>query len=324
MTPDVFISLPEYTLGQTSQDIEESAKNDQLFSEAEQLIKAGFRTHHLCRADQTAYDLAVELLTKMEPKLEQADMPLASMDTLIYATCLPINANVGSYSRFQETKDIKSLIDYPASHLQARFNMDKAFVVGIDQQACTSMLGAIRLARNFLVAEEELNTVLCLTADRFPAGAKYEQSYNLISDGAAGVVVSRRPMGYKLIAAHQITNGSMAQASDDETVGHYFSYSRRLLQECLEKANLTVTDIDHVIPQNTNKVAWQILSSVMQIPLEKVHMKTIGEAGHCISGDNIINLKAMDDSGEIKSGEKLLMLMAGFGLNWQCLIVEKL
>ena len=185
------------------------------------------------------------------------------------------------------------------------------------------MLGAIRLARNYLVAESDLNNILCITADRFPEDAKYEQSYNLISDGAAGVVVSRKAEGYKYLASHQITNGAMAQASDDETVGHYFSYSKQLIQKTLDKANLTIADIDHVIPQNTNKVAWQILSSVIGISLDKVYMETISTVGHVISGDNIINLNKIEQEGIVKPKEKLLLLMAGFGLNWQCVILEK-
>lgn len=320
---NIFLSFPEYELGRNRQSLSATAENGLLFSDLDQLETAGFANHHMCEDSETAYDLASRLMKKMIPKLQSVDISLNNIDMLVYATCFPMNANVGEWSEFEKSRDIKHLIDYPASHLQADFGLENAFVVGIDQQACTSMLGSIRLAANFLKSEDNLKSAICLTADRFPANAKYEQSYNVISDGAAGVLVSKQEGDYKLLAAHQITNGAMAQASDDETVGHYFSYSKQLIEECVVKAGIEVSDIKHVVPQNTNIVAWRILSSVLGIPMEKVHMLTIGDVGHVISGDNMINLHHLEKQNVVQSGEKLLLLMAGFGLNWQCLIIEK-
>src|SRR6185295_16544441 len=134
---------------------------------------------------------------------------------IVYATCLPCNANVGSWTRFEETRDVKHVMDFPASHLQADFGLDDAAVIGLGQQACTWMLGSLRVARALIATEREMNRILCLTADRFPKGALYEQSYNLISDGAAACIVSREPSAFEYVGGHQITNGALAAASDD-------------------------------------------------------------------------------------------------------------
>jgi len=320
---DVYLHFPCYQLGDESWSIEEASSKGRLFSEMEQLKEAGFLKHHTCSKNISAYDLALQTGQQLKNKCLSAGIDFKNIGALIYATCLPQNANIGSINKYKETRDIKYLIDYPASHLQADLEMDNAIVVGIDQQACTSMLGALRLAYMFLSTEQDMEHIICLTADRFPGDAVYEQSYNLISDGAAGILVSRNPGGYKLLATHQITNGAMAQASDDETVGHYFSYSSRLVRECVAKVNMCIQDLDYIVPQNTNRAAWQILSGLLPFDFSKVLMETLSEVGHCISGDNIINLKHLDDQNKFKSGDKILMLMAGFGLNWQCVIVEK-
>src|SRR5207244_2442363 len=89
--------------------------------------------------------------------------------------------------------------------------------IGLNQQACTGMLGSLRLARMLLLTEPEMQRILCVTADRFPEGAFYEQSYNLISDGAAACVVSAEPTGFRWIAGHAITNGAMAMVSAETT-----------------------------------------------------------------------------------------------------------
>jgi len=54
-----------------------------------------------------------------------------------------------------------------------------------------------------------------------------------------------------------------------------------------------------------------------------VFFSTLSTVGHLISGDNIINLRALMDERGIRSGERLLLFMAGYGLNWQCVILEK-
>jgi 3-oxoacyl-[acyl-carrier-protein] synthase-3 len=48
-------------------------------------------------------------------------------------------------------------------------------------------------------------------------------------------------------------------------------------------------------------------------------MKT---TGHVISADNIINLEALQASGSLSCGDKVLTFMAGYGSNWQCALLE--
>ena len=50
---------------------------------------------------------------------------------------------------------------------------------------------------------------------------------------------------------------------------------------------------------------------------------SLPDVGHVISGDNVINLKRLDDSDAICPGDKLLMIMAGYGMNWQSVLLEK-
>ena len=138
------------------------------------------------RTDQTAYDLARAAVAQLA-----AAGPARRLDAIVYATCLPANGNIGARPSSPRPADVKDLMDFPASRLQADFGLDRAIVFGLNQQACTGMLGSLRLAGALLATEPAWRRVLCVTADRFPPGAGYEQAYNLISDGAAACVVSR-------------------------------------------------------------------------------------------------------------------------------------
>ena len=313
---DVFIDHLSFALGDETRSVEDAAKGGKTLSSAAVLREAGFLQHHVCRDGATAYDLATRAI---EPIRER----LGDIGAIVYATCIPINGNVGSFNKYRQTRDVKHLMDFPASHLQADFGLQRAIVVGLNQQACTGLLGSLQLAKMLLLTEPATQRVLCVTSDRFPADALYEQSYNLISDGAATCIVSMEPKGYRLVAWHGITNGAMSQASDDETVGSYFNYTHRLIQETLLKAKLTIQDIAWVIPQNTNIKAWQILSRLLPIEFTRVYFRSMPDVAHLISGDNIVNLKYLDDEGTIRPGEKALLVMAGYGLNWQCVILEK-
>jgi 3-oxoacyl-[acyl-carrier-protein] synthase-3 len=314
---DVFVDHFEYSLGEQIYTVEESGCSGRLFSRARDLADAGFSRHHVSAPGTTAYDLAKRCTEKLAPHL-------SDVDAIVYSTCLPANGNVGDPTIYALSRDVKHVMDFPASRLQSDFGLERAFVVGLNQQACTGMLGALRLSRALIIAEPEISKILCITADRFPDGAAYEQAYNLISDGAAGCVVSREAAGFRLLASQQLTNGALAVITDDEVVGTYFSYTRAIVSATLRAAGLTPADVTWVVPQNTNRQAWKIMARVLSFREEQVMSPSMPDAGHIISGDNIVNLRLLVDSGSLKSGDVLLLVMAGYGMNWQCTLLETL
>lgn len=313
---DLYLSHPGYSLGSVERNAKQTEQLGDLCSSAAALATAGFERHCVSPPEESCYDLARRALLSSRIETD-------SIDCIVYATCLPQNGSITGMAEFESSRDVKDLMNFPASHLQADFGMTDAFVIGLNQQACTGMLGSIRLARNMMLAEPDLQQALCITADRFPPGARYEQAYNLISDGAAVCQVSRRQQGYRILAAHQVTNGAMAQANDDCTVGSYFNYAHRTISETLVRTGLDMNDIRWVVPQNTNRKAWEILSGLLQVPADHAWFESMPRCGHVISADNIINLAELEHSGQLQNGDRILLFMAGFGSNWQCLVLER-
>jgi 3-oxoacyl-[acyl-carrier-protein] synthase III len=307
-----------YALGSRAQTVEEAERAGLLLSGAAALKEAGFHRHHVCPPEETAYDLAKRAVEQIRPRLRD-------VSAIVYCTCLPVNGSAGGaadLARFEQSRDVKHLMDFPASHLQADLGLERAQVLGLNQQACTSMLGSLAVARALLAAEPAWSQVLCVSADRFPAGARYEQTYNLISDGAAACLVSREPRGLRLLATHAVTNGAMARAGDDETAGSYFSYAHRVIHETAARAGISLSEVDWIVPQNTHAKAWLVLSRLLKIDPERVYGPSGADTGHVISADNVINLKHLLDSGRARRGQKVLLFMAGYGLNWSCALLE--
>lgn len=311
-----YIDSLSCAFGSNRQSVEVSFEAGLLTSPPKHLRAAGFAEHRLCDRAQTSLDLALEAVAPIAEVLSEVSV-------IGYHSGLPLNANVGSEAAFRETREIKHLTDYPASHLQARLGLARANVFGLAQQACTGMHGLVRLARALIVSEPHQGDVLCVTADRLPQRARYEATYNVLSDGAVGCVVSRREGRFRILGAHAITNGAMALVSADEAVGSFLTYSHRMIRELIERCQLGMKDITWVVPQNTARAAWIVLSRLLTLDYAQVLWPSLPDVGHLVSGDNFVNLMREEERQRFRSGDRILLPSAGYGLNWQCLLLER-
>ena len=313
----VFVSHFATALGSRRQSLEEAAVLGQLVSPPAALRSVGFESHYICDDAETAYDLAASAF-------RASSIEVDDVDVIVYSTCLPINGNEADPSGFAASRDVKDLMRFPASKLQADFGMRDAIIIGINQQACTGMLGAIRVGRSLLLAEPDIEIVLCITADRFPPGAFYEQAYNLVSDGAAACRLGRTPAGMRLLHLHQLSNGGMVDAGDEQTATCFFAYTCRLIDELTARAGLRVADIDWIVPQNLNRTALEILCGLLGAKQDRVFCPAIAQTGHAISADNVANLRELVNSGRLERGDVVLTFMAGYGCHWQGALLEAL
>jgi 3-oxoacyl-[acyl-carrier-protein] synthase-3 len=313
---NVYVDHFALALGGELRTVEESAQAGRLLSEPAALRAAGFAQHRLAAADTSALDLARAAVAEL------GRAPRA-IDALVYGTCLPQSGNVGSPSDYARTRDVKHLMDFPASRLQAEQGWDDALLIGLNQQACAGLVGSLRLAAALLRAEPERERVLCLMADRFPEGALYEQAYNLMSDGATACLVSREPHGFRLLATHAITNGALSCVPDEQTAGAFFGYACGVIESTLARAGLAVSDLDWLVPQNMNRRALEVLARLLGLSAEQVLVPTLAEIGHVVCGDNLANLRAALEAEVICPGQRVLVFMAGYGLTWQGLLLER-
>ncbi|HZM67858.1 MAG TPA: 3-oxoacyl-[acyl-carrier-protein] synthase III C-terminal domain-containing protein [Nakamurella sp.] len=311
----VFVDDIHVALGDVRRDVRTAQAAGATLSTSQQLTDAGFGTHYVCSDDMTAYDLARLAVTPIAARHRR-------VVAIVYATTLPGNAAMGGADDFARTGDVKHLMRYPASRLQAEFDFAAAFVVGVGQQACTGLLGALRLARGLLLAEPHLDPILCLTADRFPAGAGYEQAYNLVSDGAVACTVSLRPAAFELLGVHHVTNGGLEFASDDETVATYFSYTCEVITAVCAVAGFDPQALNWIVPQNTHSRVAPILARLLGLPEDRLYCPTVRELGHLIAGDALVNLADLQKSGRLRAGDLVAVPIAGYGLNWQCALLR--
>lgn len=312
----MYLSEIGLALGERSCLLEDSAAAGRLVSRPEALRAAGFDRHWMAAHDTSVLDLAAAALEPIRPALHDIDM-------LLHSSALPGNASADGSKAYASSRDVRDLMDFTASRLQVRFGLDDAALLGVGQQACTGLLGSIRLGAALLAAEPELRRLVCVTADRFPPGALYEQAFNLVSDGASACVLAREPRGFRVLAAHQISNGALVLANAEQTVGAFFPYMHRLVTQLLAKAGMQPTQLDWFVTQNTDHKAWQVLASLLGMDVARFYSPTQPTLGHVVSSDCLANLAALEADPRLRAGQRVLLAMAGYGSHWQAVLLER-
>jgi 3-oxoacyl-[acyl-carrier-protein] synthase III len=286
----------------------------------------GFSTVHL--ADhETNIDMAVAAADRL---LRENDIDRDEIGMILYAAALNSSStlwdgNGGSPNgSVLQLETVPDLFKYPASLIQTELELTNAAVVGINQIGCASIFAALRMARALIVAEDDLRAVLCVSADKFPAGRPRDLAYNLVSDGACAALVRRNSDRNRIVECTQITKGSLwdSEEIENEIIAAYFPTAAALVERTLAKAGLKIDDIALVIPHNVSLRSWEILGRLIGCPSDRIYTENISRVGHTIASDNLLNLRQATESGRIKKGDHLLLFTFGYGSSWACMIVQ--
>jgi len=316
------ISALGYYLPPEERSVDELVASGQTTSDAAKLRQFGFRKIRVA-GPESVVDMAAlavdDLRRRSAFDLERVDLLLSAGGLATSSVVAPEDA-----MPWQERVDPLPLFRFPGPCLQGRLGIPNASVIGIGQLACNSFQATLRIARAMILAEPSVDHVLCVAADRFPAGARREVVYNLMSDGACAAVVSRGHDSNRILATTQITRGAYwdSSISHDQLIAAYFPLARRAILEAVSAAGLRVGEIDHLIPHNLNIKSWEILAQVVGIPLDRIYTANIAAFGHAVATDNIINYLHALESGRIARGDKVAMFVMGFGAHWSCTVLE--
>jgi 3-oxoacyl-[acyl-carrier-protein] synthase-3 len=91
--------------------------------------------------------------------------------------------------------------------------------------------------------------------------------------------------------------------------------------EMLQKAGLTVDDVDVVIPHQANQRITDAVASRLGVPEEKVY-SNIAEHGNTSSASIPIALDECIQSGRVKEGSTVLLTAFGGGVTWGATVIQ--
>jgi 3-oxoacyl-[acyl-carrier-protein] synthase III len=326
MDSNVGIEYVATYLPAESASLEELKERGLISGSVATLRSFGFDRVHLA-GDESNVEMAICAARKL---LDETDTDPDAIGLILYATALSSSATVwngatkAGASPVLQLDDVSDLFKYPASVLQTELDLPGASVMGVNQVGCASIFAALRMARAMIGSESELDSVLCVSADKFPIGQPRDLVYNVVSDGASAALVRRDASRNRIVECAQVTKGALWDGGslENEIVAAYFPTAKNLVERTLAKAGLTIDDIALVIPHNVSARSWEILGKLIDCPRERIYMDNIRCAGHTIASDNLLNLQRATDEGRIEKGDKLLLFTFGYGLNWACMVLE--
>jgi 3-oxoacyl-[acyl-carrier-protein] synthase III len=299
-----------------SKTVRELHADGMLLSEPAALEELGFRH---CRIwDRPANEVAALCV---KDALDAAGVAPDEVDLLINASAIAASTTVPgpAVDAFgADTSHLRQFM-YSTARIQDELDLVSARTMGISELSCSSLLGGVWMARSIMKADE-LDVAVVVNADVFPENAKREVVYNVISDSSCAVVLRRGEIRRQLLAYNQMTKGYYwdCDKRQNELIASYFTTGKRVVQNTLKRAGVSMSDVKMIVPHNVSLRSWDILSRHIGYPLEQIYTGNIAESAHSIAADNFINLRAVVDQGLVKPGDLVMLYCFGLGAHWAC------
>ena len=248
--------------------------------------------------------------------------------------------------------------EYPLT-TSALYIQDKIGAVnawGIDvQNRCCTCVSAMKIAKDMMLADDEINTVLIAGGYRNGDFVDYTDKnmsmmFNLSAGGGA-ILLKKNYNKNLLLGSHIISDGTLARTAGVEIGGIVNPFTKDNLEEglkslrlldaermkarlnevsaanwnfciekALEKSKLTKEDLDYLAILHIKKSGH--LGMLADLGLTEEQSIYLEDYGHMGQIDQILSLHLALEQGKVKNGSVLCMLAAGIGYVWAANIIK--
>lgn len=200
--------------------------------------------------------------------------------------------------------------------------------------ACSGFIYALRVAGS-LLQDEARPYALVIGSEQLSTRADMTDRSTcvLFGDGAGAVVIKRNPK--KKFFGVWGTEGNRAALGcpghvmgdpyiymDGQTVFRFATqYMSKAVKQVLEKAELTLDDVDYVVCHQANERIIEFVRKQFKAPAEKF-FKNIHKYGNTSAASIPIALQEMDEQGMLKPGTKVVLAGFGAGFTWGSMLLE--
>ena len=280
--------------------------------------RSGIRERHIAAEGELTSDLATAAAMAA---LENAGVTAADVDLLIVATSTADNT-------FPAT----------ATRVQAKLGMGSGLAFDV-QAVCAGFICALNVADNFVKAGQA-RTVLVIGAETYSRILDWTDRATcvLFGDGA-GAVVLRSEEGkgtssdHGLLATCVHSDGNHYDAlyvdggvSSTQTAGHLRMQGKEVFKHAVGKlaavaseaaaaADLTMDDIDWLVPHQANRRIMDATARKLGIAMEKL-VVTVDRHANTSSASIPLALNEAVRDGRICDGDLVLLEAIGGGLVW--------
>lgn len=240
-----------------------------------------------------------------------------------------------------------------ALYIQHKIGAVNAWGIDLQNRCCTTV-SAIKIAKDMLVADESISTIMIVGGYRNGDFVDYTDKdmsmmYNLAA-GAGALIVESHKSENLILGSHIIADGSLSRDAGLEIGGienpitmanmdeaykslrlmHPKSMKDRLndvsmdnwlncIDLALEKSSLKREDIDYVAILHFKKSMHDFMLKELGLTSEQsIYLNNYGHIGQV---DQILSLKLALEEKKIQPGSKVLMIAAGIGYVWAANVI---
>jgi 3-oxoacyl-[acyl-carrier-protein] synthase-3 len=276
---------------------------------------------------------------------------LAALDALKNTKMNPLDIDV-ILSVTEEWKEYP--LTTSALYIQDRIGATNAWGIDVQNRCCTTV-SAMKMAKDMLIADEEINVVMVVGGYRNGDFVDYADKnmsmmYNLGAGGGA-IILKKNHNKNLLLGSHIIADGSLSRTAGVEIGGvcnpitkdniDEAKKSLRLLDatkmkarlnevsmpnwltcidESLRKSNMKRSDIDYLDILHIKRSGHQYMLDQLELTHEQsIYLEQYGHIGQI---DQILSLHLALQTGQVKDGSVVCMLAAGIGYVWAANIIK--
>jgi 3-oxoacyl-[acyl-carrier-protein] synthase-3 len=297
----------------------------------EQVIvdKFGLRGKHIAAVDEHVSDLSVRAA---EALIEESGIDPLEIDVVMY-----FGSMWKDYAVWQASPWI--------AH---RIGATRAYAVEYDNVSCGTPV-ALRLARDMLLAEDDLRVILVVAACRESYLLDYanERSRFMFNfgDGAVAGLLVKDGAQNRLLGCHGVTDGSfslqvkvpsggsvspnggyrfldvadpaaMKDGLDKVSLANFVSAARG----AVERSGATLADVGYLCGIHMKPSMHRAL--VAELGLDESRAAYLDDTGHMSGVDPLFALDRAARTGTLRDGELVLLLAAGTGYTWAASVVR--
>lgn len=282
--------------------------------------RTGIRQRYLAEPGQTTSDLALQASRQA---LETAGTKPEEIDLIIVATTTPDQV-------------------FPSTACLLQNRLGNKGAIAFDVQAvCSGFVYALTIADNFIRAGQ-VRTALVVGAETLSRVLDWNDRATcvLFGDGA-GAVVLRAADTPGILASALHADGSYSDILEvpstvcgGKIVGNpfvtmdgraVFKFAVKVLdevaRETVDKANLSLSDIDWLIPHQANLRILESTAKKLGIPAERV-IVTVDRHANTSAASIPLALDVAVRDGRIKPGQRVLLEGVGGGFTWGAVLVQ--
>ena len=296
-------------------------------TEEEMIHLTGIKERRIAPENICTSDLAVQAARRA---MEQAGIRAEEINLIICATITPD-------------------MPFPATGCIIQHKLGAIHSAAFDvEAACSGFLFGLEIGQQFITSGT-YDTVLVVGCEKLSTIVDWQDRSTcvLFGDGAGAAILRSRGEEHGILTTCMGADGSQADIllmpaggskfpASKESVSagmHYLKMSGKEVykqaviamqtaaEKALQKCNLTIADIQCVIPHQANLRIIEALADRLGAPMEKVYLN-LHRYGNMSAASVAVALDEAAREGRFKRGDLILLIVFGSGLTWASCVIQ--